>query len=72
MEGVRLQKVIAAAGVASRRAAETFMREGRVTVNGAVVSTLGARADPEVDDIRVDGRRVAAAWPLERGGSRLR
>jgi len=58
MEGVRLQKVIAAAGVASRRAAETFMREGRVTVNGAVVSTLGARADPEVDDIRVDGRRV--------------
>ncbi len=45
-DGVRLQKIIAAAGVASRRAAETLMREGRVTVNGAVVSTLGARADP--------------------------
>ena len=58
MEGVRLQKVIATAGLASRRAAETLMREGRVTVNGAVVSTLGARANPETDDIRVDGRRV--------------
>ena len=58
MEDVRLQKVIAAAGVASRRAAETLMRDGRVTVNGAVVSTLGARANPETDDIRVDGRRV--------------
>ena len=57
-EGVRLQKVIAAAGVASRRAAETLMREGRVTVNGAVVSVLGSRVDPETDDIRVDGRRV--------------
>ena len=58
IDGVRLQKVIANAGVASRRAAETLMREGRVTVNGAVVSTLGARANPETDDIRVDGRRV--------------
>ena len=57
-EGVRLQKVISAAGVASRRAAETLMREGRVTVNGAVVSTLGTRANPDTDDIRVDGRRV--------------
>ena len=57
-EGVRLQKIIAVAGVASRRAAETLMREGRVTVNGAVVSTLGTRANPETDDIRVDGRRV--------------
>ena len=58
-EGVRLQKLIAVAGVASRRAAETLMREGRVTVNGTVVSTLGARANPETDDIRVDGRRVS-------------
>ncbi len=46
LEGVRLQKVIAVAGVASRRAAETLMLEGRVTVNGTVVSTLGARANP--------------------------
>ena len=64
LEGVRLQKVIATAGVASRRAAETLMQEGRVTVNGVVVSTLGARANPETDDIRVDGRRVG------RGGRR--
>ena len=59
LEGVRLQKLIATAGVASRRAAETLMREGRVTVNGTVVATLGARANPETDDIRVDGRRVS-------------
>ena len=56
--GIRLQKVIARAGVASRRAAEVLMRDGRVTVNGAVVSTPGARANPARDDIRVDGRRV--------------
>ena len=59
-DGVRLQKLIAAAGVASRRAAESLMREGRVTVNGAVVSTPGARADPAADDVRVDGRRLGA------------
>tara|TARA_B100001123_G_scaffold226409_1_gene254830 strand:+ start:9420 stop:10205 length:786 start_codon:yes stop_codon:yes gene_type:complete len=59
LEGIRIQKIIAAAGVASRRAAERFMLEGRVTVNGTVISTLGARANPEGDDIRVDGRRVA-------------
>ncbi len=58
--GVRLQKLIAAAGISSRRAAESLMREGRVTVNGAVVSTLGAKADPVADDIRVDGRRIGA------------
>jgi pseudouridine synthase len=56
--GIRLQKVIATAGLASRRAAETLITDGRVTVNGAVVSELGSRADPEVDDIRLDGRRV--------------
>ena len=59
-DGVRLQKLIAAAGVASRRAAEALMREGRVTVNGAVVSTPGAKADPGTDDVRVDGRRIGA------------
>ena len=58
--GVRLQKIISAAGVASRRAAEALIREGRVTVDGVVVSRLGTRADPQVDDIRVDGRRVGA------------
>ena len=56
--GIRLQKIVSAAGVASRRAAEALMLEGRVTVNGKVVSTLGARANPDTDVIRVDGRRV--------------
>jgi 23S rRNA pseudouridine2605 synthase len=54
----RLQKILSAAGVASRRLSEQLITQGRVTVNGAVVSTLGAKADPEHDDIRVDGRRV--------------
>lgn len=55
---MRLQKVLSAAGVASRRAAEAFITEGRVTVNGITVSELGSKADPDADDIRVDGRRV--------------
>jgi pseudouridine synthase len=54
----RLQKVLAAAGVASRRAAEELIRAGRVVVNGAAVTELGLRVDPERDHIRVDGRRV--------------
>jgi len=54
----RLQKIIAAAGVASRRKAELLIQEGRVTVNGQVVTQLGAKADPENDSIRVDGRRI--------------
>jgi 23S rRNA pseudouridine2605 synthase len=55
---IRLQKILSAAGVASRRAAERMIVEGRVSVNDAVVTELGTRADPEVDDIRVDGRRL--------------
>ena len=58
MSGVRLQKILSAAGVASRRAAEVLIREGRVTVNGVTSTTVGCRADPSADDIRVDGRRV--------------
>jgi 23S rRNA pseudouridine2605 synthase len=54
---VRLQKILAAAGVASRRRAEDLLREGRVTVNGRV-SSLGESADPERDVILVDGRPV--------------
>lgn len=54
---IRLQKILSAAGVASRRVAETLITEGRVTVNGVVVKELGAKADPSAD-IRVDGRRV--------------
>ncbi|MDR1214504.1 MAG: rRNA pseudouridine synthase [Propionibacteriaceae bacterium] len=57
-EGVRLQKVLAQAGVASRRASEQLMVEGRVEVNGRVVTELGARVDPERDHIRVDGKRL--------------
>ena len=57
--GVRLQKMIAAAGIASRRAAEQLIVDGRVTVNGRTVRELGARAYPARDDVRVDGRRVA-------------
>ncbi|WP_229086690.1 pseudouridine synthase [Curtobacterium sp. GD1] len=50
-----MQKVIAAAGVASRRVAENLIVEGRVTVNGEVVDALGRRVDPETDQIAVDG-----------------
>ncbi len=54
----RLQKILSQAGVASRRAGEQLMLEGRVTVNGATVRELGTKADPARDDIRVDGRRI--------------
>jgi 23S rRNA pseudouridine2605 synthase len=57
----RLQKILSQAGLASRRTTEQLMREGRVTVNGRTVTELGTKADPAVDDIRVDGRRVRAA-----------
>lgn len=53
----RIQKILARAGVAARRKAEDLIREGRVTVNGEVV-TLGAKADPERDAIKVDDRRI--------------
>ena len=55
---IRLQKILSAAGIASRRAAESLMQEGRVTVNGRTVTELGTKADPGTDDVRVDGRRV--------------
>ena len=54
----RLQKILSAAGIASRRAAEVLIRDGRVTLNGETVTALGTKADPETDDVRVDGRRV--------------
>jgi 23S rRNA pseudouridine2605 synthase/16S rRNA pseudouridine516 synthase len=57
-EGVRLQKVLANAGVASRRVSENLIAEGRVRVNGAVVTELGSRIDPEVDLVDVDGQAV--------------
>ena len=57
-EGVRLQKVLAAAGVASRRACEVMISEGRVEVNGTVVTEQGVRVDPDQDVVRVDGSRI--------------
>ena len=57
-EGIRLQKALAQAGVASRRKAEELVDEGRVEVNGEVVAEQGRRVDPERDVIRVDGVRV--------------
>jgi pseudouridine synthase len=57
----RLQKILSGAGIASRRAAEAYISEGRVSVNGETVTELGTKADPHVDDIRVDGRRIKPA-----------
>jgi pseudouridine synthase len=54
----RLQKILSAAGLASRRTAESLILQGRVSVNGQTVTELGTKADPDADDIRVDGRRV--------------
>src|SRR5258708_18399292 len=58
MSEQRLQKIISAAGVASRRLAEELIAQGRVEVNGTTVKALGTKADPERDEIRVDGRRI--------------
>lgn len=57
-EGVRLQKVLAAAGVASRRVSEQLIVEGRVEVNGRIVTELGSRVDPSTDLVAVDGVAV--------------
>src|SRR6186713_391033 len=61
---IRLQKILSQAGVASRRAAEKLIADGRVSVNGRTILEMGVKADPAADDIRVDGRRVRAASRL--------
>src|SRR5512132_3443902 len=63
MNAVRLQKVIADAGVASRRKAEELIRQGRVTVNGKVSTEMGLKVDPAKDHIKVDGRHLKPAAP---------
>jgi len=58
MSEIRLQKVLAAAGIASRRRCEELMADGRVEVNGEVITQMGARVDPVADVIHVDGKRL--------------
>jgi len=60
MPQVRLQKILADAGLGSRRKCERFIEEGRVSVNGKTVCLLGSKADPEADDIRLNNSRVRA------------
>lgn len=63
-EGVRLQKVLARAGVASRRGSEELIAAGQVTVDGELVAELGTRVDPDTSVIHVDGVRVAVRADL--------
>jgi pseudouridine synthase len=60
----RLQKVLAQAGVASRRACEELIQQGRVQVNGQVVTELGTKVDPNLDEISVDGAPISG--PVEK------
>ena len=61
MPAERLQKIIAAAGIASRRKAEQFITGGLVSVNGQIVTELGTKADAEHDHIRVNGKLLHGA-----------
>jgi len=64
LEGTeRLQKIIASAGITSRRKAEELISEGRVTINGKVTTELGVKADPLKDRISVDGKPVTLSGP---------
>ena len=60
-DGVRLQRVLASAGLGSRRACEELIEEGRVEVDGKVVTVQGMRVDPARAVIKVDGLRIASA-----------
>ena len=57
-EGIRLQKVLSQAGIASRRVAERMIRDGRIEVDGRIVTELGTRVDPDTAEIKVDGGRI--------------
>ena len=63
-EGIRLQKVLAAAGVGSRRACEELIAAGRVSVDGEIVRTQGVRIDPLAAAVAVDGERVSVRSDL--------
>jgi pseudouridine synthase len=66
-ESLRLNRFLAQAGVASRRRCDDLIRQGRVTINGRIVSELGLRVDPAADDVVVDGAKVSPAtgrWTL--------
>jgi pseudouridine synthase len=65
MARLRLNKILAQAGLTSRRGADLLVLEGRVAVNGVVVREPGTLADLDVDDVRLDGRPVGAAEPRE-------
>jgi pseudouridine synthase len=62
---IRLNKLLSSFGIASRRAADELISQGRVELNGRVVTELGTKADPERDEIKVDGRRLKSA-PVKR------
>ena len=64
MAAERLQKIMAAAGISSRRKAEEIIAAGRVTLNGKIVTEQGTKADPQVDEIRVDGKPLKPAERL--------
>ena len=61
---MRLQKFLSTAGFSSRRKAEAYIQEGRVSVNGVVVTQLGTKIDPQTDRVEVDGRPIAPEQPL--------
>lgn len=58
-ESLRLNRFLAAAGVASRRRCDDLIRAGRVTVNGSAIEQLGTRVDPDADDVALDGRPLS-------------
>lgn len=64
MPPIRLQKILAQAGVASRRHAEALITSGRIRVNGRIVTELGAKADPKKDRIELDGKRLVLESPV--------
>ncbi|MCX8527113.1 MAG: S4 domain-containing protein, partial [Candidatus Nanopelagicales bacterium] len=63
-QGIRLQKVLASAGVGSRRSCEELIAEGRVEVDGKIVREQGVRVNPQTAIIRVDGERVPTAHDI--------